>query len=169
MKQKNNLLIVLLITSLLIESCSYSFSGASVPSHLKTVFITVFQDRSGSGEFNLGNRVTQVLTQKFIEDNTLAVSNRASANAIIDGSITAISDSPTAISGGEKITTRRITITVQVSYKDLVLKKTIFDRSFSDHADYDASGDITKVRNEAIESSIKKITEDIVLSVVSNW
>lgn len=151
------------------QSCSYSFSGASVPSHLKTVFITVFQDRSGSGEFNLGDRVSKQLIQKFIDDNTLAVSNRTNANAIVDGSITSINDLPASIGGGEKIASRRITLTVQVTYKDLVLKKTIFDRSFSNYGDYNASGDITVGRKAAIDNAIDKITQDIVLGVVSNW
>ena len=168
-KKKILLLCLILFGSINFQSCSYSFSGASVPPHLKTVFITVFQDRSGSGEFNLGDRVSKQLIQKFIEDNTLAVSNRVNANAIVDGSIISINDLPAAIGGGEKIASRRITLTVQVTYKDLVLKKTIFDRSFSNYGDYNASGDITVGRKAAIETAIDKITEDIVLGVVSNW
>jgi hypothetical protein len=160
---------LVVIVSITLQSCSYSFSGASVPAHLKTVFITVFQDRSGSGEFNLGDRVSKQLIQKFIEDNTLAISDRTNANAIVDGSISVLNDTPASIGGGEKITSRRITLTVQVTYKDLVLKKTIFDRSFSNYGDYSAGGDITKARTDAINLAIDKITEDIVLGVVSNW
>ncbi|KAF0151400.1 MAG: hypothetical protein FD143_1983 [Ignavibacteria bacterium] len=158
-----------IISMLLLESCSYSFSGASVPPHLKTIFITVFQDRSGSGEFNLGDRVTKQLTQKFIGDNTLTVSSRTGANAILDGSITSLTDAPSAISGGEKVTTRRVTLNVQVIYKDIVKKTTIFERSFSNYGDYTIGGDITNARKAATEEAIEKITEDILLGVVSNW
>ncbi len=158
-----------IVSFLLLESCSYSFSGASVPAHLKTIFITVFQDRSGSGEFNLGDRVTKQLTQKFIDDNTLIVSNRSSANAILDGSITSVTDAPSTISGGEKVSTRRITLSVQIVYKDIVKKTTIFERSFSNYGDYAVGGDVTNARKAAIDESINKITEDILLGVVSNW
>jgi len=154
---------------LLLESCSYSFSGASVPPHLKTIFITVFQDRSGSGEFNIGDRVTKQLTQKFIDDNTLIVSGRTSANAILDGSITSLTDAPSTISGGEKVSSRRVTLNVQVVYKDIVKKSTIFERSFSNYGDYTVGGDVTSARKNAIETAIDKITEDILLGVVSNW
>lgn len=168
---KNNYLsaCVAVISFLLLESCSYSFSGASVPPHLKTIFITVFQDRSGSGEFNLGDRVTKQLNQKFIDDNTLIVSNRTSANAILDGSISSLTDTPSTISGGEKVSTRRVTLNVQVIYKDIVKKTTIFERNFSNYGDYSVGGDITSARKAAIETAIDKITEDILLGVVSNW
>lgn len=40
---------------------------------------------------------------------------------------------------GEQVQARRLTITVQVSYKDLKMKKSIFDRQFSNYEDYPAS------------------------------
>lgn len=170
-KQKSflKLFVVLIISISLLESCSYSFSGASVPSHLKTVFISVLQDRSGSGEFNLGDRVTRQLTQKFIDDNTLYVGSRTNANAFIDGSIISITDAPSTISGGEKVSSRRVTMSVQIIYKDLVKKQTIFERSFSNYGDYTLTGDVTNARKAAIETAIDKITDDILLGVVSNW
>jgi hypothetical protein len=170
-KQKSflNFFAVLIISVSLLESCSYSFSGASVPSHLKTIFISVLQDRSGSGEFNLGDRVTRQLTQKFIDDNTLYVGSRTNANAFIDGSIVSITDAPSTISGGEKVSSRRVTMSVQIIYKDLVKKQTIFERSFSNYGDYTLTGDVTTARKAAIETAIDKITDDILLGVVSNW
>jgi len=170
-KQKSflKLLVVLIISISVLESCSYSFSGASVPPHLKTIFISVLQDRSGSGEFNLGDRVTRQLTQKFIDDNTLYVGSRTNANAFIEGSITSITDAPSTISGGEKVSSRRVTMNVQIIYKDLVKKQTIFERSFSNYGDYTLESDVTTARKAAIETAIDKITDDILLGVVSNW
>ena len=49
--------------------CPYSFSGASVPPHLKTIAIPFAEDRSGSGEPGLRELLTEKLTQKFIDDN----------------------------------------------------------------------------------------------------
>lgn len=153
----------------LLLSCSYSFTGSSVPPHIKTVYISVFQDRTNSGEFNLGDRVTKQLIQRFIDDNTLIVSSINNANAIVSGTITTLTDSPSAISGKEQVSSRRITITIQVVYKDVVKKQTVFDKSFSDYTEYIVSGDITSVRKKAIDDTINKITENILLGVVSNW
>ena len=152
-----------------LTACSYSFSGASVPSHLRTIAIPIFSDKSGSGEFDLNQKLTKQLIQKFINDNTLLVSDRLNSNALLEGTVTALSDAPTVVSGGEKVTTRRITISVLIVYKDLVKKQQIFDRSFSNYGDYPVGGDITIVRKQAIDKAIERITEDILLGVVSNW
>ncbi|MEW6653207.1 MAG: LPS assembly lipoprotein LptE, partial [Bacteroidota bacterium] len=140
-KRKYFAAVAVIISMLLLKSCSYSFTGASVPPHLKTIFIAVFQDRSGTGEFNLGDRVSKLLTQKFIEDNTMMVSSRASANAILDGWIASFTDAPSAISGGEKVSTRRVTLNVQVVYKDIVKKTTVFEKTFTNYGDYTIGGD----------------------------
>ncbi len=157
---------------LLLESCSYSFTGASVPAHIKSVAIPSIADRSGSGEFNLSDRLTKTLIQKFIEDNTLFISDRANASSVIEGSITQLLDAPAVVggvSGTDKITSKRITITVQIIYKDLVKKVNVFDRSFSNYADYQITDDVVSKRRDAIEKAIQYISEDILLGVVSNW
>lgn len=152
-----------------LTACSYSFSGASVPPHLKTISIPIFSDKSGSGEFDLNQKLTRQVIQKFIDDNTLLVSDKLNSNALLEGTITSLNDSPSVVSGGERITSRRITINVRIVYKDLVKKQQIFDRSFSNYGDYAVGGDITAVRRQAIEAAIDKIAEDILLGVVSNW
>jgi hypothetical protein len=151
-------------------ACSYSFTGASVPAHLKSIAIPVFADRSGSGEFNLGQKLTTQVTQKFIDDNTLFVGDRVNSNSSLEGTIVSLSDAPSVVSGGEKITTRRITITVTAVFKDLVKKQQVFERNFSNYGDYSVgSADVTIARKTAIEDAINKIAEDILLGVVSNW
>ena len=152
-----------------LHSCSYSFTGASVPSHLKTISIPTFSDKSGSGEFDLNRKLSSQLIQKFIDDNTLLVSDRLNSDSILEGTIVTLSDTPSVVSGGEKVTSRRITITVRTVYKDLVKKQTVFEKNFSNYGDYVVGGDITLVRKQAIDSAIEKITEDILLGVVSNW
>lgn len=149
--------------------CSYSFTGASVPSYLKTINIPIFTDRSGSGEFDLSDNLTKQLIQKFVNDNTLQVTDKANSDALLDGTVTSLTDAPAVVSGGENVTTRRVTITVRIVYKDLVKKTTIFERNFSNYGDYPVQGDITTVRKQAIDAAIEKITEDILLGVVSNW
>ena len=99
--------------------CAYSFTGASVPEHLKTIAIPIADDRSGSGEPGLRENLTQKLIQKFIDDNTLQVSERTTANALLECSIVSLSDAPAIVSAGESITSRRITIGIKVIYRDL--------------------------------------------------
>jgi hypothetical protein len=148
--------------------CVYSFTGASVPQHLKTVAIPIAEDRSGSGEPGLKELLTDQLIQKFINDNTLQVTEKVNADAVLECVILPLSDAPAVVSAGENVQARRITLNIQVTYKDLVKRKTIFDKKFSNYGDYPAGGTISQRRN-AIEVAVDKITEDILLDTVSGW
>lgn len=151
-----------------IGCCVYSFTGASVPEHLKTIAIPIADDRSGGAEPGLREKLTEVLTQKFIDDNTLQVTDKSSANAVLECTVISISDAPAIVTAGEQIATRRITVTVSVVNKDLVKKKNIFEQTFSNYGDYPSGGSID-TRKNAINEAIDKIAQDILLAAVSGW
>lgn len=148
--------------------CTYSFTGASVPEHLKTVAIPIADDRSGSGEPGIREMLTDKLTQKFIDDNTLQVAERLNANAIVECTIVSLSDAPAIVSAGETVAIRRITIRVHATYRDMVKRKTVYDKDFTNYGDYPGGGTISD-RGIAIEEAIDKITDDILLDTVSGW
>lgn len=148
--------------------CVYSFTGASVPEHLKTIAIPIADDRSGGAEPGLREKLTEVLTQKFIDDNTLQVTDKSSANAVLECTVVSISDAPAIVTAGEQIAVRRITISVSVVNKDLVKRKNIFEQTFSNYGDYPSGGSIDLRRN-AIDEAIDKIAQDILLATVSGW
>jgi hypothetical protein len=162
-------IIFLSIIPLLFFGCSYSFTGSSVPDHLKSIAIPFCIDRSGSGEPTMADDFTSTLIEQFISDNSLAVTERSKADAMLDCTISSISDAPTVIQGNENVSTRRITIRAKVVYKDFVLKKTVFDKNFSNEGDYSTEGDVPTNRADAIQIAIDRITEDILLAVVSDW
>lgn len=163
-----NLLFVVLVAINFTSCCAYSFTGASVPAHLKTIAIPIADDRSGSGQPGLSQQLTQDLIQKFIDDNSLQVADRASANSILECTIVSLNDAPAVVSAGENIESRRITIGVKVLYRDLVERKTIFDKTFTNYSDYPTSNPV-QGRIDAINSAINKISDDILLDTVSGW
>ena len=147
---------------------SYSFTGSSVPNHLKTIYIPVAQDKSPAAIPGLRESLTDVLIQKFINDNSLQVSNATSADAALDCVITSVTDAPAIVSAGEQISARKMTIIVKVLYKDLVMKKTIFDQNFTGYGEYEPA-QTTNEREDAIAIAVNNISEDILLAVVSGW
>lgn len=150
--------------------CSYSFTGSSVPAHLQTISIPIVQDRSGSGEPYLSNDFTQDLTQQFIDDNSLQVVNSMNSDAVITVNVVSFQERTEVVSGdNEKATERRITITVKATYKDLVMKKTIFDKQFSNYATFDATEYSIENRQDAITRAIENVNLDILLAVVADW
>jgi hypothetical protein len=147
---------------------SYSFTGASVPAHLKTIAIPVADDKSPAATPGLRELLTDNLIQKFISDNSLQVTERSTADATLECVITSVTDAPAIVSAGEQITSRRLTVNVKVIYKDLVQKKTIFENNFTNYGDY-VPGEVTNKREDAIAVAVDKISEDILLAVVSGW
>jgi len=147
---------------------SYSFTGASVPAHLKTIAIPIADDKSPAAIPGLRELLTENLIQKFISDNSLQVSERSIANATLECVVTSVTDAPAIVSAGEQISSRRLTINVKVIYKDLVQKKTIFENNFTNYGDY-VPGEVTNNRDDAIAIAVDKLSEDILLAVVSGW
>ena len=175
LKNKSNLLhslmmILLFVTGTLVNfGCStYSFTGASVPAHLKTIAIPIADDKSPAAIPGIRELLTDDLIQKFINDNSLQVTDRSKADATLECVITSVTDAPGIVSAGEQISSRRVTINVKVIYKDLVLKKTIFENNFNNYGDY-VPGEATNDRDAAISTAVDKISEDILLAVVSGW
>ena len=167
---KTFLFILLFGTSAVINfGCSsYSFTGASVPAHLKTIAIPIAEDKSPAAIPGLRESLTDNLITKFITDNSLQVTERSTANATLECVITSVTDAPAIVSAGEQISSRRVTIYVKVIYKDLVQKKTIFEKEFKNYSDYPPGQEVNK-RPGAIDVAIDKLTEDILLAVVSGW
>ena len=153
----------------LIWGCSYSFTGSSVPPHLKTIAIPIVKDKSGSGEPGLSNDLTQNLTRQFVDDNNLQVVNSVTADAVLSVTIISLLDRAEVVSGdNEKASQRRITLKVKAVYKDLVMKKTIFDRNFSNYGIFETDN-YAENRLSAIQVAIDNVALDLLLAVVADW
>lgn len=150
------------------SGCPYSFTGSSVPKHLKTIAIPLFDDQSGSGEPGLRELLTNKLIGRFRQDNSLEVAERTRADSMIEGLVTSMMTQPNVITAGEAVTRNRVTIGVKASFVDLTLKKKVFDKQYSEWGDYDITGG-PEQRQAAIDAALEKLAEDILLDTVSGW
>ena len=146
--------------------CAYSFSGSSVPKHLKTVAIPLFEDQSGFGEAGLRETLTRKLTDLFVNDNSLEVAERNTADSILEGSIVTVQDAPSVIAPGEQVSKRRITMTVHVIYQDMKLRKKMWEKDFSRWGEYSTG---IETRTTALTQAVNQVTEDILIETVSGW
>lgn len=146
----------------------YSFSGGSVPAHLKTIAIPLVDDQSGFGEPGLREQFTTELTNLFIKDNSLEVTNRTTADAILEGVLLPITDAPVSVQQGEQVSRRRITMTVKFTFQDMKLRRKVWEKTFTNWGEYDSGGGLSR-RQDGLTEAIKKITEDILLETVSGW
>lgn len=165
------ILIFLIAAPLIISivSCNYSFKGAAPPEGIKTINIPSIRDESGFGLPNLGEEMTTLLKGKFINDNTLEYAEKTQADGMLDCVIRSVTDEALVVSGNEQVSRRKVTITVSVEFVNLKKQKSIWKKDFSNWGEYDSSTGGFSKRDEGIRSAEDKITEDILLDVISNW
>jgi hypothetical protein len=153
---------------IVLSGCSYSFKGGSVPSHLKTVAIPIMEDQSGYGDPALRDLFTQKLVERFTNDNTLQLTDRNTADSMLEGVVTDVKDTPEVLQDGEQVTLRKIIVTVRMTFQDLKLRKKVWEKSFSDWGNYPSGGGLTQ-RNEGVQKAVEKLTEDILNETVAGW
>lgn len=159
------LFLTAVVSAVLLGSC-YSFTGASIPPHLNRIYIPNFQDKSGAGISNLKEDLTQLITNKIITQSSLELATSQNADCVLEGNIKSYSNQPFLISGTAS-NTKRISIRVEVSYRDLVKKQTIWTHEFDNWGEYlDGTSD---AEANAVKEAITKISDDIFSKVVSSW
>lgn len=156
-----------LVFALTFVGC-YSFTGSSIPSHLHTIGIPLASDNSGFGQSNIRQDLTSQLVTKFTRDGSLQVRDRSVADVVLEVTISTITDQAVAVRQGDQLTNKRVTISVEATYKDQVKQKTIWERGFSQTADYAISGGLDALNN-AIKQAEDKLSDDLLLGVISNW
>jgi hypothetical protein len=161
-------LVVLCAGALLSGAGCYSFTGASVPPHLETIAIPTVDDRSGFGEPGLREQFTIRLTDLFIADNSLAVTDRNKADCLLEGAIISVVDEAAVVTGEETVSTRRITMTVRFAFQDMKLRRQVWEKTFSQWGDF-PSGVGASQRRAGVDEAMRKLTEDILLETVSGW
>ncbi len=151
-----------------IQGC-YSFSGASLPPHIKTIAIPVFEDHSGAGIAQFRSELTRSLVDKIESQSPLRFTpSILVADALLEGTLISFSDAPSQLSSKtERAITNRITLVVQVTFKDRIRKKSLFTQSFVGFADYYAGTYVAQ--QEAIRYSMALIIDDIFNKIVSGW
>ena len=158
--------ILFIIISIILTGC-YSFTGGTIPEHLKTLQIQSVKDNS-----NFGNPVYKIdletaLNNNFIKDNSFKIAE-SDADAKLSVSISSIIETTNTVGQKELESEKKITLTCNVEYYDNVNKKQIWKKNFSSYGLFDVNQAFT-ARNETIEVIIKQIAEDILLAIVSGW
>jgi hypothetical protein len=160
-------LVVLL--AFVLSSC-YSFTGSSIPPHIHSIGIPLVDDNSGFGQPDVRQKLTDLLIQKFTSDGSLRVADRSVADAVLELSIppNGIYETDVSVRAGEIVTTKRVNIRVQATYRDQKKQKIFWTRDFSQSADYPLQQSLAGLR-DALSRAEDKLGEDLLLAVISNW
>jgi hypothetical protein len=145
----------------------YSFTGGSVPAHLKTLSIPLADDTSGFGQPQLRETLTQLVIQNFRRENAFTLVEDRS-DAAITLAITNISEATATVQQGEVERDKQVVITVNVLYEDRVKQKVLLQKPFAATIAYDISSGL-QGRDAALQRALQQVANDILLGVVSGW
>lgn len=151
-----------------LAGCRYSFTGGSVPPNLRTVAIPIVQDQSGYGDPSLKDTFTERLVETFTSDGSLSLTDRNSADSILETVITGVRESASVVQPGEQVAQRRMTVVARVKFTDVKLRKVLWEKEFSQWGDFPSGAGITQ-RQEGVLEAVRKLTEDILNETVAGW
>ena len=155
------------LLAIVFQSC-YSFTGASIPPHIHTIGIPLAEDISGFGQSEVPQDLTRIITDKFTREGSLQVAGRTNADALLTITISHITDESVGVRTGETLTNKRVSIFIQATYFDQKKQKQFWQRDFQQSADYPIAQNLVGLK-AAIASAEDKMSEEILLAVISNW
>lgn len=164
--QKHLVFSVALILCFCELACVYSFSGANLGS-LKTVAVPTFENQTS--EPRIRERLTEKVIDAFVNDNNLKVSDPKSAQSVVNGVITRIDDGPfTATGSGNQFTATnyKLTVYAKVSFNNLAENKVVWESEIIGFAEYTLDGN---GRDEALETALETISNEIINKTISGW
>ncbi len=167
-KKLSGLIVISLL--LLQQGCGvYTFSGASIPDNMKTISVQFFENNAPLVVPYLSQQFTEALKDRIRNQSRLSIV-RADADANFEGRITGYSILPVAIQGNERAGLNRLTITVNVKYKNTLKPELGFEQSFSDKEDFSLSGTTLQAQEpKAIGAINQRLTEVIFNRAFANW
>jgi hypothetical protein len=148
----------------------YSFTGTSIPEGVNTIYIPFFPDQSNSGLSDLSDRLNQSLINRFVNQSRLQLANdESSADAVLDGTITAYTNRPFSIGGNEQANQNEVTISVRASFKYQTDDEPLWNKPVSGNFTYDPTEDPIGGERDAASEALDQIANKLFNDAVSNW
>ena len=172
--------IILLSSFTFVPGCGYSFSGSSLPSHIKTIAVPVFENESLDSR--IADEATHGIQEYFLEDNRLSVVREAQADCVLEGRILKYERRVFRYNAAEEPEEYIVVVHISATLKDRVKNKDLWSsESISASASYSASGSVSGTDEVSGESAvlateeaarervIEILGQDILANALEQW
>lgn len=161
----------ILVFSVVLTGCiSYSFTGTSIPSDVRSIYIPFFPDRSQSGLGDLSNQINLVLINRFVNQSRLSLSNeKDTADSFVEGAIQSYTNRPFSIGGNEQANINEVRITVRALFQYSNDEEPLWDKNFTGSATYDVIENPVDGELEAARTALEQIANNMFNDAVSSW
>lgn len=168
--QINRLFILIIISTTILYGCkvSYSFTGASISTQVKTFSVQYFQNRAALVQPGLSQFLTDALIDKCKAQTRLNNINGL-GDVNFEGEITDYKTAPLTVAADAQAAMNRFTITVKVKFTNSVQPEYNFEQSFSRYEDFNSNTDLSQVEKDLSDKIIAMIVEDVFNQAFVNW
>jgi hypothetical protein len=165
MRQKFWLIILACIT---LSSCGiYSFTGATIEG--KNIHIHLLENKAQNVVPSLAATMTTKIRARILSQTGLSPVTSNDADYDIKGAITAYTVTVSGAQNTQVATKNRLTISINIIFKNKKNEKANFEQTFTRFSDFDATRSIQAVEGALIEEIGNQIADDIFNKAFVNW
>ena len=151
-------------TILLAYGClHYSFTGSSLPAHIKTVSIPL--PDNATTKIGLEQKLYDGVNGAFISMNNPTVV-RSGGDAELIMKITGYQNNPDEFDGQGNVKTYKVIITAEILFEDRKENAAIYKGALSGVGIYNHA---SENENTGIENAVKKLNESIINNTIAGW
>lgn len=153
---------------LLLAGCGiYSFSGATIEG--KNINIHQLDNKARNVVPSLSSTLTDKLRSRILSQTGLAPVNKDDADYDMTGAITTYEVTVTGAQSVQVASKNRLTLSVNITFKNRLNDKASFTQTFTRFADFDASQLLQSVEASLIEDIGNQLADDIFNKAFVNW
>ncbi len=153
---------------LALQSCGvYSFTGATIEG--KSINIHLFENRARNVVPSLSATLTDKIRSRILSQTGLSPVTTDNADYDITGTITGYDVTVSGVQNVQVASKNRLTITVQVVFKNRLNDKASFTAPFTRFADFDATQVLQNVESGLIDDIGNQLSDDIFNKAFVNW
>ena len=160
--------------SLTTMSCGiYSFTGSSIPTGVETFQVDYFENSAGGRpgstvEPGIDRDFTIALQDLIVNQTSLNLVNQG-GDIIYSGEIIEFSVTPMAATAEIKAAQNRLTMSVRVSYENVLNEEDNLEKRFSFYYDFPGNLQVYDIKDAALQEIFERLTQDIFNETLAKW
>ena len=160
--------IVIPLLAVLFSGCHiYSFTGAAIEG--KTINIHQMENRARNVVPSLASTMTDMIRSRILSQTGLSPVTGDDADYDIAGTITSYEVTVTGAQSVQVATKNRLTMSIQIIFKNRLNEKANFTQTFTRFSDFDATQTLNNVENTLIQDIGTQLSDDIFNKAFVNW
>lgn len=145
----------------------YSFTGANIEG--KNINVHVLENHSPNVVPSLTSTMTEKIRSRILSQTGLAPVNSDNADYDLSGAITGYTVTISGAANTQTVAKNRLTISVEITFKNRLNDKASFKQTFTRFSDFDANQTLQNVENALIDDIGNQLADDIFNKAFVNW